>query len=117
MNQTFQLGYQEDGALRYGSGWRGIMFRKTYAELEELQGRAMEIFPQSGGFFKSGASVDLPLFKLLVLVGMVRRLKCATSKGSRIMGDTMDTNILGFPSMKSPSTLRPAGASQNAIYP
>jgi len=56
----FQLGYQEDGALRYGANWRGIMFRKTYAELEELQGRAMEIFPQSGGFFKSQASVDYP---------------------------------------------------------
>ena len=56
----FQLGYQEDGALRYGKNWRGIMFRKTYAELEELQGRAMDIFPQSGGFFKSNASVDYP---------------------------------------------------------
>lgn len=56
----FQLGYQEDGALRYGKDWRGIMFRKTYAELEELQGRAMEIFPASGGFFKSNASVDYP---------------------------------------------------------
>ncbi len=29
----FQLGYQEDGALRYGGGWRGIMFRKTYIAL------------------------------------------------------------------------------------
>lgn len=56
----FQLGYQEDGALRYGEGWRGIMFRKTYAELEELQGRAMEVFPGSGAVFKSQPSASAP---------------------------------------------------------
>ena len=55
-----QLGYQEDGALRYGSGWRGIMFRKTYPELEELQSRAMEIFPNTGGLFKSQQSAEYP---------------------------------------------------------
>ncbi|HVZ60637.1 MAG TPA: hypothetical protein VG892_07610 [Terriglobales bacterium] len=51
-----QLGYQEDGALRYGKDWRGIMFRKTYPELEELQARAMEIFTASGAVFKSQQS-------------------------------------------------------------
>lgn len=56
----FQLGYQEDGALRYGSGWRGIMFRKTYPELEELQSRAMEMFPNTGAVFKSQQSADYP---------------------------------------------------------
>lgn len=56
----FQLGYQEDGALRYGKDWRGIMFRKTYPELEELQARAMEIFSASGGVFKSQQSADYP---------------------------------------------------------
>lgn len=56
----FQLGYQEDGALRYGKDWRGIMFRKTYPELEELQSRAMEIFPGSGAVFKSQMSADYP---------------------------------------------------------
>lgn len=56
----FQLGYQEDGALRYGDGWRGIMFRKTYPELEELQSRAMEIFPNTGAIFKTQQSVDYP---------------------------------------------------------
>src|SRR6478609_5997644 len=55
-----QLGYQEDGALRYGSGWRGIMFRKTYPELEELQSRAMEVFPNTGGQFKTQPSKDYP---------------------------------------------------------
>ncbi|MDY0072501.1 MAG: terminase family protein [Thauera sp.] len=56
----FQLGYQEDGALCYRQHWRGIMFRKTYAELEELQGRAMEVFPASGAQFKTQASADFP---------------------------------------------------------
>lgn len=54
----FQLGYQEDAALRYGGKSRGIMFRKTYGELEELQARAKEIFEPSGGVYKTHASAD-----------------------------------------------------------
>lgn len=56
----FQLGYQEEGALRYAKGHRGIMFRKTYPELEELQARAMEVFPCEGATFKSQPSADFP---------------------------------------------------------
>lgn len=56
----FQIGYQEDGALRYGKAWRGIMFRKTYPELEELQSRASEVFPKSGGVYKTQPSADYP---------------------------------------------------------
>lgn len=56
----FQLGFQEDGALRYGPHWRGIVFRKTYPELEELQSRAMEIFSASGAVYKSQPSADYP---------------------------------------------------------
>lgn len=56
----FQLGYQEDGALRYKDHWRGIMFRKTYTELEELQGRALEIFPETGAIYKAQSSADYP---------------------------------------------------------
>lgn len=56
----YQLGYQEDGALRYGRGHRGIMFRKTYPEMEELQGRAMEVFPCSGAVYKTQPSADYP---------------------------------------------------------
>jgi hypothetical protein len=55
-----QLGFQEDGALRYGDGWRGIMFRKTYPELEELQSRAMEVFPHEGATFKTQPSAEYP---------------------------------------------------------
>ncbi len=32
----------------YGPLWRGILFRKTYDELEELQARAEELFPETG---------------------------------------------------------------------
>lgn len=56
----FQLGFQEDGALFYGERWRGIMFRKTYPELEELQARALEIFPQEGAVYKVQPSSDYP---------------------------------------------------------
>ncbi|MGJ7484330.1 hypothetical protein ACSFA2_03675 [Variovorax sp. LT2P21] len=56
----FQCGYQEDGALRYGDAWRGIMFRKTYPELEELQARATEIFPGEGAVFKTQPSAGYP---------------------------------------------------------
>lgn len=56
----FQLGFQEDGALRYVNRHRGILFRKTYAELEELQGRAMEIFPAEGALYKSQPSERFP---------------------------------------------------------
>lgn len=55
-----QIGYQEDGALRYGKYYRGIMFRKTYNELEELQSRAMEIFPAEGAIYKSQPSEKYP---------------------------------------------------------
>lgn len=54
----FQLGYQEDGALRYGKAHRGIMFRKTYAELEELQARARSVFV--GAVYKTQPSADYP---------------------------------------------------------
>jgi hypothetical protein len=56
----FQLGYQEDGALRYKNVWRGIMFRKTYPELEELQARATEVFPLEGSVFKTQPSAGYP---------------------------------------------------------
>lgn len=56
----FQIGYQEDGALRYDGKSRGIMFRKTYPELEELQARAAEVFPGSGAVYKTQPSADYP---------------------------------------------------------
>jgi hypothetical protein len=56
----FQLGYQEDAALRYEGKSAGIMFRKTYTELEELQMRAMQIFPASGAEYKSNPSKEFP---------------------------------------------------------
>lgn len=33
---------------KYGQHWRGILFRRTYPELEELLARSREIFPQTG---------------------------------------------------------------------
>lgn len=56
----FQLGYQLDGALTYPRHWRGIMFRKTYPELEELQARAMEVFGVSGAVYKTQPSDKYP---------------------------------------------------------
>lgn len=33
----------------YGSAWRGVIFRRTYPELEELMARSQEIYPATGG--------------------------------------------------------------------
>ncbi len=55
-----QIGFQEDGALTYGNAWRGIMFRKTFPELEELQARAMQVFPGEGAVFKTQPSAEYP---------------------------------------------------------
>jgi hypothetical protein len=55
-----QLGKQEKAALSYEGKSRGILFRKTYAELEELQGRAMEVFPAEGAVYKTNSSAEYP---------------------------------------------------------
>lgn len=43
-----------------GQAWRGVIFRKTYNELEELQIRARELFPAYGGQYKSATSAEFP---------------------------------------------------------
>jgi len=43
-----------------GQAWRGIIFRKTYNELEELQIRAKELFPETGAVYKSASSGEYP---------------------------------------------------------
>lgn len=48
------------GDISYGAAWRGILFRKTYNELEELQIRARELYPAYGAQYKSAASADFP---------------------------------------------------------
>lgn len=45
----FLLGdYLQDVPI-YGDAWRGVIFRRTYPELEELIARSKEIYPQTGG--------------------------------------------------------------------
>lgn len=46
--------------VNMGSVWRGVMFRKTYPELEELQIRAMEIYSPLGAVYKSTKSAEYP---------------------------------------------------------
>ncbi len=50
--------YLED--VDIGKAWRGVIFRKTYNELEELQIRACEIFPEVGGIYKTASSAEYP---------------------------------------------------------
>lgn len=38
----------------YGKGAKGIILRRTYAELDEVQAQAMEIFTPAGAMFKGG---------------------------------------------------------------
>jgi hypothetical protein len=57
----FLLGdYLQGVAVGYGDLWRGIIFRKTYLELEELQIRATQLFPAYGGIYKVQSSVEFP---------------------------------------------------------
>lgn len=44
----FLLGDFLADVATYGRWWRGIIFRRTYAELEELLSRSREIYPQTG---------------------------------------------------------------------
>lgn len=44
----FLLGDFLQDVPTYGKAWRGIIFRRTYPELEELLARAREIYPQTG---------------------------------------------------------------------
>lgn len=44
----FLLGDYLQDVGRYGSAWQGVIFRRTYPELEELVARSREIYPQTG---------------------------------------------------------------------
>ena len=44
----FLLGDYLQDVPAYASAWRGILFRRTYPELEELIARSKEIYPQTG---------------------------------------------------------------------
>lgn len=47
----FLLGDYLQDVNTYGSAWQGIIFRRTYPELEELQARSREMFPPAGGIW------------------------------------------------------------------
>ncbi|RPJ39876.1 MAG: terminase [Planctomycetaceae bacterium] len=44
----FLLGDFLQDVTLYGKAWKGILFRRTYPELEELISRSKEIYPQTG---------------------------------------------------------------------
>lgn len=48
----FLLGDYLQDVETYGQAWRGILFRRSLPELEELIGRSHEIFPGTGGVWK-----------------------------------------------------------------
>lgn len=48
----FLLGDFLQGAAKYGKRWRGIIFRQTYPQLEELQIRANELFKPLGATYR-----------------------------------------------------------------
>jgi hypothetical protein len=55
----FLLGdYLQD--INLGAVWRGIIFRKTYNELEELQIRATQLFKPLGAVYKTQMSASYP---------------------------------------------------------
>lgn len=48
----YLLGDYLEGARKYGKHWRGIIFRQSYPQLEELQIRAMELFIPLGAHYR-----------------------------------------------------------------
>jgi hypothetical protein len=47
----FLLGDYLQDMPKYGQAWQGIIFRRTYPELEELQARSREIYPPTGAMW------------------------------------------------------------------
>jgi hypothetical protein len=47
----FLLGDYLQDVPTYGQAWRGVLFRRTYPELEELIARSKEMYPQTGGIW------------------------------------------------------------------
>lgn len=45
----YLLGDFQQDVPTYGPLWRGVLFRRTYPELQELIGRSQELYPQTGG--------------------------------------------------------------------
>ncbi len=43
--------------VKYGKAHKGVLFRKTYNELEELQSRAQEIYPRLGAHFVGASAI------------------------------------------------------------
>ena len=95
----FQLGYQEDGALRYSNRWRGIMFRKTYPEMEELQGRGVNCSLSPA--LSTNHSQALVIHTLTAGTGLVApQSRCDLSSMSETMGNTMGTSTRGSASTR-----------------
>lgn len=47
----YLLGDYLQDVTRYEQAWQGIIFRRTFPELEELQARSREIYPQTGAIW------------------------------------------------------------------
>ena len=45
------------GAAKYGEDWKGILFRRTTKQLEELQARARQLFKPIGAVYKESKAV------------------------------------------------------------
>lgn len=50
----FLLGDYLQDVGEFAAAWQGIMFRRSMPELEEMIGRAMEVFPGTGAAWKEG---------------------------------------------------------------
>jgi hypothetical protein len=48
----FLMGDFLQGAAKYGKLWRGIIFRRTLTELDEIQSRFTDVYPKIGAIYK-----------------------------------------------------------------
>jgi hypothetical protein len=52
-NSDFLLGDYLQDVPTYAESWQGVLFRRTYRELEELITRSLELYPQTGGVWEA----------------------------------------------------------------
>lgn len=53
----FLLGDFLQDVPTYGAAWRGILFRRTTGEFEEIIARSKELFPRTGAFYNDGKMI------------------------------------------------------------
>lgn len=79
---SYLLGDYAQGVNRWGKYWKGILFRKTYKELENVLEQSREIYPLMGGVYRTGNSIwEFPNGATLKLRSMEKDIDASKYQG------------------------------------